>query len=822
MGESGQYIGELAIEVQKKLPDYLRATGREISNSNMFRCVLPEKHANDDRNMSANLTEKSDGTYVWNCYSCRSAGTIYHMANYVEGLPITGRGFIYTTLELAERFGIPVDYEKAGMTEEGKADEYTLSEMYREISHYIRTSGEGVKHLTEGRFGRSYDVEQAKEMTKLCAIGCVDSSELTDHMRSKFGDQIGKLSFYRKSDNLIDPLVFAGDVLTLAINTVYGRPIAFVGRATDETIAAAAKEGKKHPKYKFTGGFSTHKGGVLFLLDKTRVDIKNMRKAQVVEGFFDALSMRVAGIMNVVASMGTTIGYGTADALSQLGIGEIVLILDGDKAGFNGVKRSLSVLRNYDMVVSIARLPKGKDPDNIVREGKIDTFENTEDAVSFVLETDPLFNSQSQNPDVLYSEMVEFVAGVTDSTAKHRKYAAIVSEKSSYATHDVFEDVQKWAIKRQTKSTKATSIWNQVREAEDLPILDRALTLKRSAEDYLELVADASSGVMRETWEYHQSLVSREATLPRVLLTGHRRLDDATQMIGGTLTIIGGWPSTGKSSITRATTLQMLRTDPDLYVLYLSLDDPVAVTMVTIDAIITGMSMDSVKESVNSGAFEERAEVRSSYDELRDIYLNRMCIKGLDECPNLNAIRKHVEVIRTLQPNKKLKVVIDAMNNLTDVGGQDQRIAIENIVRESKRTAVEFGAHFDIITHLTKSDKPGIRPNLSHLKGTGFLEFEAKNVLLVHMDMRYNPGTQIYWTEPRSGVSLPIIEVKVAKDKGKKPGSLIPFKFDPEIGTCVEPSSDSEYAAIMAAIKGSMSSGQGGVSGQPTDDSSYM
>ena len=109
------YMSELILEVQKKLPEYIKALGRDISASNMFNCVLPEKHNNQDKSMSAGIKENDDGTYVWNCFGCKSSGSIYHMAHFVEGLPIHGKGFIGTTIELAERFGIPVDYNKVGI-----------------------------------------------------------------------------------------------------------------------------------------------------------------------------------------------------------------------------------------------------------------------------------------------------------------------------------------------------------------------------------------------------------------------------------------------------------------------------------------------------------------------------------------------------------------------------------------------------------------------------------------------------------------------------------------------------------------------------------
>jgi len=135
--------------------------------------------------------------------------------------------------------------------------------------------------------------------------------------------------------------------------------------------------------------------------------------------------------------------------------------------------------------------------------------------------------------------------------------------------------------------------------------------------------------------------------------------------------------------------------------------------------------------------------------------------------------------------------------------------------------AVEYEAHIDLITHLTKNDKPGTRPNLSHLKGTSFLEFEAKNVILVHMDMRYNPDSQVRW-RTKGGAVYPIIEANVAKDKGRKPGGIIPFKFNPLMGTCIEPSGDNEHREIMANIYNSMGKSTGGSDSGNAENATFM
>lgn len=108
------------------------------------------------------------------------------------------------------------------------------------------------------------------------------------------------------------------------------------------------------------------KGEVLFGLHQARQAIRQSHAAILVEGNFDVLSLAAAGIGNVVAPMGTSM---TAQQLRLLRrfTDQVTVMFDGDEAGRKASRRSVGMLVEAGMEARIAHLPKGEDPDTIVR-----------------------------------------------------------------------------------------------------------------------------------------------------------------------------------------------------------------------------------------------------------------------------------------------------------------------------------------------------------------------------------------------------------------------------------------------------------------------
>src|SRR5437870_23403 len=159
---------------------------------------------------------------------------------------------------------------------------------------------------------------------------------------------------------------FSGPLMFPACNDV-GDVIAFSGRLLEHEQGAA-----KYLNSPETGHF--RKGSVLFGLDKTKRALIEANCAVVCEGQPDLISLFESGITNVVAPQGTAFTESQARILKRF-VNEVVLCFDADTAGQKAAERSLDALLQNDLIVRMAKMPVGEDPDSLVRREGKEAFE---------------------------------------------------------------------------------------------------------------------------------------------------------------------------------------------------------------------------------------------------------------------------------------------------------------------------------------------------------------------------------------------------------------------------------------------------------------
>jgi DNA primase len=96
--------------------------------------------------------------------------------------------------------------------------------------------------------------------------------------------------------------------------------------------------------------------------------------AIVCEGQLDLITIFEAGITNVVAPQGTAFTEHQARILKRF-VSEVILCFDADEAGQKAAERSLDALLQTDLVVRVAEMPPGQDPDSLIRQGGKEEFE---------------------------------------------------------------------------------------------------------------------------------------------------------------------------------------------------------------------------------------------------------------------------------------------------------------------------------------------------------------------------------------------------------------------------------------------------------------
>ncbi len=156
--------------------------------------------------------------------------------------------------------------------------------------------------------------------------------------------------------------------LMIPIRDPRGRVIAFGGRIL----------GAGEPKYLNSPDTPLFdKGRTLYNLDRAAPAARKAGRLVVVEGYMDVIALAQAGIAEAVAPLGTALTEAQLERLWRI-IDVPVLCLDGDSAGkkaaVRAAERALPLLAP-GRSLSIAMLPAGKDPDDVVRDGGAAAFE---------------------------------------------------------------------------------------------------------------------------------------------------------------------------------------------------------------------------------------------------------------------------------------------------------------------------------------------------------------------------------------------------------------------------------------------------------------
>jgi len=137
--------------------------------------------------------------------------------------------------------------------------------------------------------------------------------------------------------------------LVIPIHDERGELVAYCGRALDGT----------EPRYRFPSGFP--KSEILFNLH--RAAASGRQTVVVVEGFFDCLKLRQAGLSSVVALMGTAL-YSPQQRRLLERFRRVILMLDGDEAGRRASATMAARLQPHASV-GVIHLPDTVQPDQL-------------------------------------------------------------------------------------------------------------------------------------------------------------------------------------------------------------------------------------------------------------------------------------------------------------------------------------------------------------------------------------------------------------------------------------------------------------------------
>src|SRR5262249_55745667 len=154
---------------------------------------------------------------------------------------------------------------------------------------------------------------------------------------------------------------FRGRV-TFPIHDVTGNAVGFGGRLLqpkDRPPIQAAKyvNSSDSPVY--------HKSSLLYNLHRAKGDIGRDRRAFLVEGYTDVISLDQPGVTEVVATSGTALGEEHVRVLSRF-TDRLVLAFDSDEAGARAAERAFQFHQQFAVDFLVLVLPQGQDPADFV------------------------------------------------------------------------------------------------------------------------------------------------------------------------------------------------------------------------------------------------------------------------------------------------------------------------------------------------------------------------------------------------------------------------------------------------------------------------
>jgi DNA primase len=321
----------------------------------------------------------SPSRQTFHCFGCGVGGSVFRFVMDYEHVD-----FPSAVRKLAARSGITI-VEKRGAADEERQYETrrTLLKLHAEAAEWFhenlvkREVGEPARKYLKQRgitaeiakrwqlgyapdewdaFG-SWARARGYDARDLITSGLVRTKDETDSDQNQTSNLKPQTSYDR----------FRGRIMFPIHNDV-GEVIAFSGRLLkDEEGAAKYLNSPETPLFR--------KGNVLFGLHKTKRALIEANCAIVCEGQIDLSSLFDAGITNVVAPQGTAFTENQARILKRF-VDEVVLCFDSDAAGAKAAERSLDALLQNDLIVRVVELPRGEDPDSLVRREGKEEFEN--------------------------------------------------------------------------------------------------------------------------------------------------------------------------------------------------------------------------------------------------------------------------------------------------------------------------------------------------------------------------------------------------------------------------------------------------------------
>lgn len=350
-------IADAVVERVREEADLVAIVGEFVKLKrvgNSFRGPCPFHHGKHD-----NFSVAPRGGYK--CFVCGESGDVFTFVQKQLGLD-----FVESVQWVGARVGVEVPEISRGAVERDTRE--PLWEVNATAAAFFR---EQLWESAAGKPAREYLASRGltRDDADQFTLGYAprDPTATRDALRMLGFDDTRQLAagVLVTREDRAEPRPRFQDRLMFPIYDAANHPVGFGGRVL----------GTGEPKYLNSGESATFsKRALLYGLNWAKQSVRKADRMVIVEGYFDAIRLMLAGIGEVVAPLGTALTE-QQGALARKYTRNVYLLYDSDTAGLKATFRAGDVLLAAGLTVRVITLPAGEDPDTFVAAGGAEAFE---------------------------------------------------------------------------------------------------------------------------------------------------------------------------------------------------------------------------------------------------------------------------------------------------------------------------------------------------------------------------------------------------------------------------------------------------------------
>lgn len=305
----------------------------------------------------------------YHCFGCSKSGDVFTFVQEQEHVDFVG-----AVEALAARAGIQLTYTTTGQSKERAERKRLVEAMASAVDWYHQRLLDDPAARPARDYLRSRGL--SGEIARTFKIGWAPDDWDALSRRSGIGGELLQatgLAFRNRSQRMQD--AFRGRVL-FPIFSENGEAVAIGGR-----ILPGSDDPAKYKNSPETPIYAKSK--TLYGLNWAKADIVNADQVVVCEGYTDVIGFHRAGVKRAVATCGTAFTEDHVRLLKRYA-SKVVLAFDADAAGQGAAERFYEWEQQYQVQVSVARLPGGLDPGDLAQQDPEALAAAVSDALPFL------------------------------------------------------------------------------------------------------------------------------------------------------------------------------------------------------------------------------------------------------------------------------------------------------------------------------------------------------------------------------------------------------------------------------------------------------